>query len=58
MKFQVLMLVCLWLYAARRFYTVWSTVLNFSIAASDRDNGQQKGETTLIMVKAGYSSSM
>ena len=44
MKFQVLLLVCLWLYAARRFYTVWSTVLNFSPIAN-RDNGEQpKGE--------------
>ena len=43
----MLLLVCLWLYAARRFYTVWSTVLNFS-AIGDRDNGQQpKGETTI-----------
>ena len=43
----MLLLVCLWLYAARRFYTVWSTVLNFS-AIADRDNGQQpKGERKL-----------
>ena len=48
-QFQVLLLVCLWLYAARRFYTVWSTVLNFS-AIGDRDNGQQpKGETTIAL---------
>ena len=45
----MLLLVCLWLYAARRFYTVWSTVLNFS-AIGDRDNGQQpKGETTIAL---------
>jgi hypothetical protein len=38
----VLLLALLWLYAARRFYTVWSTVLNFTMVA---DYAQEpKGE--------------
>ena len=39
----MLLLFVVWIYAARRFYTVWSTVLNFSAIGGDRDNGA-KGE--------------
>ncbi len=41
----VLLLFVVWLYAAKRFYTVWSNVLNFSAIGSEFVNSRQpKGE--------------